>query len=89
MKAVTKKERNALKNYQSALDLPYARISSAGTAEAIFDHQGRVLADDWTGIVVSAVSTREFWRVEAKAGNRVATRLGRFDNLREAQRFIA
>ena len=89
MKVVHKKERNALEHYQSALDLPYARISPTGTAEAIFDHQGRVLADDWTGIIVSAVSTREFWRVEAKAGRRVATRIGRFDNLREAQRFIA
>lgn len=81
-------ERNALNHYHSALDLPYARISQ-GTAEAIFDHEGRQLADDWTGIIVSAVSTREFWRVEAKAGRRVTTRLGRFDNLREAQRFIA
>lgn len=88
MTAVNKKERNALNNYQSALDLPYARIS-AGTAEAIFDHQGRRLADDWSGIIVSAVSTREFWRIEAKAGRRTATCLGRFDNLREAQRFFA
>lgn len=71
------------------IDMPYACMRQRGRVEQVVDREGRVLPENWTGLCVSAVSTREFWFIDHQGGVRVARYLGRFHRVSDAVEVLA
>jgi hypothetical protein len=73
----------------NALDLPYACMPVLGDVDRIIDRHGKVLPDDWSGLCVTAVSTKDFWFIKIKNGRRLAAHVGRFHTVADAIAKIA
>lgn len=68
----------------SPLDMPYVCMRVHGQADSVIDRHGNVLPDTWTGLCVTAVSTKDFWMVSSTAGKRTMKPIGRFQTVVDA-----
>lgn len=69
----------------SAVDMPFVVMPFIGRLDAVVDPvTGLNLPTSWTGLCVSAVSTKLFWLVELVGDKQVASKIGRFEHTADA-----
>lgn len=78
----------ARRSHPNSIDMPYICMPVRGRVDRIVDKTGAVLPDDWTGLCVTAVSTKDYWLISSQGGRRMAEPVGRFSTVAEAMATI-